>query len=291
MRSTSPCQPEATGDRPSPSASQWRFLGFLSLRGIWGRRWRGLWAGSWCLSSGVKLHSRPKLAAAAEPCWSQEVRCQWLRSKKTPCTRAGRLPAGRKGRGPHPILSVDMPPRASVVGSDPQFGPDLGLTLLHPEVRLWCTLRADSGHTQSPESGVQAEPWLWCTLRPDPGAHSGLTLVHPEVRLWSTLTDAYSGPHWGLTLHSKAWLCCTLRPDSDPQWCLTCPHWGMTLIHTEVCLLPTMRPDSGLTKTWLWATRRPDCGPDLGLIPVHTQARLVHTEACWSTPTPDSRLL
>ena len=56
VASTAPRQPEeATGDWPLPSASQGRRLGFLSLRGIWGRRRRGLWAGSWCLSSGVKL--------------------------------------------------------------------------------------------------------------------------------------------------------------------------------------------------------------------------------------------
>ena len=75
-----------------------------------------------CLSSGVKFklcsHSdtpRTKLVVKAELC--KELRSPVVKEDLSVCTCAGRLLEGQKGRGPHPIISMNMHPQASVVGS------------------------------------------------------------------------------------------------------------------------------------------------------------------------------
>ena len=82
---------------------------------------------SWGLSSGVKfkLCSHPdtpgtKLVAKAEICWSREIKGRPTPEVKEDfpfCTFTGRLLEVKKGGGPHPIISLDMHPPGSRMGS------------------------------------------------------------------------------------------------------------------------------------------------------------------------------
>ena len=62
---------------------------------------------------------RTKLVAEAETCWSKEILCPRLRSRKTSLSVQEQegFPGVKKGGGLHPIIRVDMHTQASVVGS------------------------------------------------------------------------------------------------------------------------------------------------------------------------------
>ena len=56
--------------------------------------------------------------AEAEGCWNKDkVPTPEVKEDFPVCTGAGRLLGGQRGRGPHPIISVDVHPQASTVGS------------------------------------------------------------------------------------------------------------------------------------------------------------------------------
>lgn len=56
--------------------------------------------------------------AEAERCWNKDkVPTPEVKEDFPVCTGAGRLLGGQRGRGPHPIISVDVHPQASAVGS------------------------------------------------------------------------------------------------------------------------------------------------------------------------------
>ena len=61
-----------------------------------------------------------KLVAKAEICWSREIKGRPTPEVKEDfpfCTFTGRLLEVKKGGGPHPIISLDMHPPGSRVGS------------------------------------------------------------------------------------------------------------------------------------------------------------------------------